>query len=119
GPASEADRWEPRPSPCLRREGEQIVGGLAGSARRTKDRALIPPQHFEPATDIIGMAHGRADRQRSTGKGARHLRNQFLARIGAAAEAARLVAGQTAPVSGPVAQLVQRGAMPVDGLAKR
>jgi hypothetical protein len=109
--------------------------------------ALVPShgdveaEELEPAALLAALAarkipsHPRAERQAMTrcnrhaapsgnrqpraGKCARHLGDQFLAGIIGTAEPAALVAIQTAAMPSPKAKLVQRGAIPVDGLAER
>ena len=63
-------------SGCRRRgifdaEGEQIVGRLRCGACGADDRAVVLAQHLEPGGEIVGVPHGRHDRQRSADKGGR------------------------------------------------
>ena len=99
-------------------EREQIVGRFAGETSRSEDCPLVLTEHLKPRTDIIGMAHGRPDRQRSAGEGACQLRHELLAGIGAAPEGAGEVAVQPAFVPGPVAKLVEGRAVEVDVLGE-
>jgi len=64
------------------------------------------------------MAHGRLDAEGSAGERARQLGDQLLPRVGLAREAALLVAVQPRAMPGPVAELVQGGAVEIDLLAE-
>ena len=65
----------------IRLERQQIVGRLRCRAGGTDDGAVILTQHGQPRTDIVGVAHGRRDAERSANERAGHLGDQFLAGI--------------------------------------
>ena len=66
------------------------------------DGAVVLAQHLQPGTEVVRVAHGRHDAERRAYEGARHFRDQLLARIGFRAIGTGQVAGEARLVSNPM-----------------
>lgn|GEM_PF-2451721 len=97
----------------------RLVARLACLTGGAKNRLLVIAQHRQPRCDVIRMPHGRRDSERSAGERRRHLRDKLFFGVCLGTETSLLVPVEPAAVAGPMAQLVQRSAIPVDGFRKR
>ena len=60
----------------LGQEGQQVIRRFRRGAGGADDGAIVLAQHFlQPGDDIIGMAHGLRDGERSADDGARLFRD--------------------------------------------
>lgn len=100
----------------VRLEGEQIVRGLGRGRSGPDDGAVVLAHHVEPGTEIVGMSHGRHDAERRACERRRHLGDELLLGVLLRAERTGQVAAQPVLGARPVAELVQRGPMPVHRL---
>ncbi len=69
---------------------------------------------LQPGADVIGVAHGRHDAERSADEGARHFGDELFASVGFRAERTGVVTLETAGRAGPVAQFMEGGTVPID-----
>ena len=74
------------------------VGDVGELRRRAglgaEDGAVVRAQDVQPRPEIVGVAYGRNNAERSAEKGARHFRHQFLACVSREAEPAGEIARQ-------------------------
>ena len=124
-------RERPKPLPGLRRgrscrhpvfrRGQllEILRRLACLAGRGEHGALVALQDLEPVPDVLGMLERAIDRESLAEKRRAHLGDQFLKRIGVRSETAGQVPIASALGTGPVNQLVERGAVVRPGVHER
>ena len=110
------DRIRQRARDELGNKTEQIVRGLACLRSRSHDRTIVFAQDLEPVADVIGMANRRHDPERCATECGAELSHQFLEGVFLGAMRSALVAVEARAMPGRVAELMQRGAMPVDRL---
>src|SRR5258708_29939212 len=77
---------------------------------------MVLAQHFEPGSDIVGVAYRRLDAERGANEGAGHLGDQFLLCVKCRAEITREIASEAGGMTNPMAKLMQGGPVPIDGL---
>src|SRR5690606_7169240 len=76
--------------------------------------AIVLPQHREPRAEVIRMADGRHNAERSAEKCGSQLGAELLPRIKRGPEPTRLVAVKTGSMAGPVTKFVHGGTVIVD-----
>lgn len=64
-----------------RTKAQKKIRRLAGLQCGAENGAVVFAQHVEPNAEIVGVTDGRHDAEAGADKGARHFRDQFLARV--------------------------------------